>query len=380
MILPLRLRRSLFSVVKSCRLPAVLSVALSLLGVAAPSSAAQKERIMIPIIFSTPDTGFAAGAAVIWVKPNPEAGENRNDTSRLFGFLTQKGQMMLAIGNSQYRDQGNLLLEPSVAFGKTVDTSHGIGSTTTADDEESYETEFVSLSLKTGWNVLPDSYLGPELILQSREYTDLTEAPGLKSVLSGRDEKADSLRIGAGIQLKRDTRDNSFYSTRGVYSKVSLRRYDEALGSDYNFNLFELEHRRFISLNDKDVLAVQALIKSATGDVPYDQLPSVGGAQSLRGVLQDRYRDDISLSTQLEWRRILTDRLGFAVFTGFGDVFPSTDEISADTMKYALGVGGRFAMGQQQRINLRLDLGYSDAVGDAEADGFNVYFQIGEAF
>lgn len=344
------------------------------------STVARAERIIIPIAFSTPDTGFAAGAAVIWVTANPSAGENKNDTLRTFGFVSQKGQMMLAVGANLYRDNGFMLLEPSVAFGKTFESSYGFGSTSQASSEENYETEFLSLSFKSGWNLLPDSYLGPEIVLQTREYTDLSEAGRLKATLAQNDEKLDSVRVGLGVQLKRDTRDNSFYSQSGVYSQVSAKRYDEAWGSEYDFNLFELEHRRFIPLDSVTVLAFQGKISAASGDTPFDSLPSIGGAQSLRGVLQDRFRDELALSSQVEWRRILSDRWGMAVFTGFGDVFPSADEMSTSELKYAVGMGGRYALGDNQRVNLRLDLGYSDALGDAEADGFNVYFQVGEAF
>ncbi len=344
------------------------------------SLSVKAERILIPIAFSTPDTGFAGGAAVIWAIPNPDAGENKSDTVRVFGFLTQKGQMMLAVGSSLYRDQGFILLEPSLSFGKSVETSYGLGALSSSDSEENYETEFVNLKFNAGWNLLKDSYFGPAIQLQSREYTDLTEAGSLRRYLAVNDEEAESTRVGLGVQLKRDTRDNTFYTQKGVFSELELLAFDKDWGSDYNFNLFALEHRRFIPLDSRSVFAVQAKINAASGHVPYDQLPAIGGAQSLRGVLQDRFKDDFALSSQVEWRRILTDKVGVAVFSGFGDVFPSADEVSASELKYAFGVGGRYALGQRQRINLRLDLGYSDALGDAEADGFNVYLQVGEAF
>lgn len=355
----------------------MLSISLLVTLFSQPASA---ERILVPLAFSTPDTGLAGGGALIWVVPNPEAGENRNTSLRVFGFLSQKGQIMLATSSSLYRDQGFMLLEPSLSFGKSVETSHGLGALSSADSEESYETEFVNLKFKAGWNLLQDSYFGPAMQLQNREYTDLTEAGNLRDYLAANNEEMESTRVGLGVQLKRDTRDNSFYSQDGVFSEAELLVFDDAWGSDYNFNLFELEHRRFVPLDSRSVFALQAKIKAASGHVPYDQMPAIGGAQSLRGVLQDRYRDQFALSSQVEWRRILTDKWGMAVFGGFGDVFPSADDISTSELKYALGIGGRYALGQQQRINLRLDFGYSDALGDAEADGFNVYFQIGEAF
>lgn len=363
----------------SCRLISLLIVSVAFWA-SLFSLTARAERIIFPIVFSSPDTGFAGGAAVIWALPNPEAGENKNDTVRVFGFLTQKGQMMASVGASLYRDQGYMLLEPSVTFGKSAETSYGLGSVSSSDSEESYETEFVSLKFGAGWNLLRESYFGPTIKFQSREYTDVSEAVNLRRYLAANDEKLESTRIGLGVQLKRDTRNNNFYPEKGVYSVADFTVFDESWKSDYTFNLFTLEHRRFIPLDPRSVFAIQAKIKAASGHVPYDQLPSIGGSQSLRGVLQARFRDDLALSSQLEWRHILTQKIGVVAFTGFGDVFPSVDEVGVSDLKYAFGVGGRYALGQQQRINLSLDLGYSDALGDAEADGFNVYFQVGEAF
>lgn len=365
---------------ETAQFPILLFMLALILWASFYSPSVKAERILIPIVFSTPDTGFAGGAAVIWALPNPEAGENKNDTVRVFGFLSQKGQMMLATGASLYRDKGFMLLEPSLSFGKSVDTSHGLGGNSASDSEENYEAEYVALKLKAGWNIYQDTYFGPVAQLQSREYTDLTEAGSLKRFLSENNEEMESTRVGLGLVLKRDSRDNSFYSQSGAYSEAEALIFDQGWGSDYDYNLFSVEHRRFIPFDQRTVVAIQAKIDAASGHTPYDQLPAIGGAQSLRGVLQDRYRDNFALSTQVEWRRILTDKWGMAVFGGFGDVFPSVDRVSADQLKYAVGVGGRYAMGQQQRINLRLDLGYSDALGEAEADGFNVYFQVGEAF
>ncbi|MFG1491708.1 BamA/TamA family outer membrane protein, partial [Oceanospirillum sp. HFRX-1_2] len=166
-----------------------------------------------------------------------------------------------------------------------------------SDSEENYETEFVNLKFNAGWNLLKDSYFGPAIQLQSREYTDLTEAGSLRRYLAVNDEEAESTRVGLGVQLKRDTRDNTFYTQKGVFSELELLAFDKDWGSDYNFNLFALEHRRFIPLDSRSVFAVQAKINAASGHVPYDQLPAIGGAQSLRGVLQDRFKDDFALSS-----------------------------------------------------------------------------------
>ena len=216
--------------------------------------------------------------------------------------------------------------------------------------------------------------------MERLNYTDLNKAPQLSAYLNQQAEPNSQSLHGLGIRLKRDTRDSSFYPTQGVLSQFALRRFDRALGSDFNYDRFELEHRRYLPMGDKSVLAIQAKIDVAQGNTPYSDLPTLGGANSLRGVLKDRYRDNAALSTQIEWRQIVSARWGYAVFMGAGDVFDGLNNTRFTHLKYALGSGLRYALNDQERINLRLDLGYGGALGSAEADGMNMYIQITEAF
>lgn len=357
----------------------LLLLSLVLLGWQATQARAT-ERIIVPIVFYTPDTGIAGGASVIWVKPYEEARQPRTDSLNTFIFLTQKGQSMFATSANQYWGQGNWLFTPSISLGRSNDSHYDFGGTASERTLEKYESEFIKLKLGLGYQLWPDSFLGPELVLERVRYTDLKTATDLDAYLKQQAEPYAQRLHGLGLRLQRDTRDNRFYPTQGVLSQFALRRFDTSLGSDFDYDRFELEHRRYIAMGEASVLALQAKIDLAQGQTPYTDLPTLGGANSLRGVLKDRYRDQMALSTQIEWRQRMAGRWGYALFMGAGDVFSGIDHTHFDSLKYALGAGVRYALSDQERINLRLDLGYGGALGSAEADGMNMYIQITEAF
>jgi len=66
-------------------------------------------------------------------------------------------------------------------------------------------------------------------------------------------------------------------------------------------------------------------------------------------------------------------RFGLACFAGFGDVADKTENFRLNKLKYSVGWGIRYVFNVQEKINLRLDFGYTE-----NSSGF--YINIGEAF
>ena len=79
------------------------------------------------------------------------------------------------------------------------------------------------------------------------------------------------------------------------------------------------------------------------------------------------------LATELEVRQHLFWRLGGAVFAGLGQVAPAVDEFDTDRILWSAGLGLRFQLTEQNRMNYRTDVAWG-------RDGFEFYFSITEAF
>jgi outer membrane translocation and assembly module TamA len=77
---------------------------------------------------------------------------------------------------------------------------------------------------------------------------------------------------------------------------------------------------------------------------------------------------------QAEYRQYFWRRFGFVVFGGLGNVSNQLISFDFSTMKYSYGAGLRFLFNKNQKINLRMDIGFGQ-------DGNRgIYFGIEEAF
>jgi hypothetical protein len=76
---------------------------------------------------------------------------------------------------------------------------------------------------------------------------------------------------------------------------------------------------------------------------------------------------------ELEARQQLIGRLGGAVFAGLGQVASALDDFDGDRLLWSAGLGLRFRLTEQNRMNYRTDVAWG-------RDGFEFYFSITEAF
>jgi outer membrane protein assembly factor BamA len=137
-----------------------------------------------------------------------------------------------------------------------------------------------------------------------------------------------------------------------------------------------VDFRRFLTLYRQQVLAIQAYGFFNAGDVPLRSLASFGGANSMRGFYDGRYRSKNQIVAQAEYRVPLFWRIGAVGFAGVGNVGNRVDEVNLKALKYSLGGGLRVALNRTEKLNLRIDYGFG--IGQHTSNG--LYFQLGEAF
>ncbi len=79
------------------------------------------------------------------------------------------------------------------------------------------------------------------------------------------------------------------------------------------------------------------------------------------------------VAAELEVRQHLIWRLGGAVFAGLGQVAPALDDFDDNRLLWSAGLGLRFRLTEQNRMNYRTDIAWG-------RNGFEFYFSITEAF
>ncbi len=146
------------------------------------------------------------------------------------------------------------------------------------------------------------------------------------------------------------------------------------LGSDYQYTNFVLDFRQFIRLHRQQVLALQEYGFLTSGSVPLRSLAALGGANSMRGYYQGRYRDNNMAVIQAEFRTPLFWRFGAVAFGDIGNVAGTAGALNFVDLKYSYGGGLRIAMNKAEKLNLRLDYGFN-----ARGSG-GFYLQLGETF
>jgi outer membrane protein assembly factor BamA len=178
-----------------------------------------------------------------------------------------------------------------------------------------------------------------------------------------------------------DTRDSEVWTTSGSFDEFALRGASVATGSQYTWAGGTIIFRHYWSLPGELVLADQLLIDVQSGQIPFYDLDTtgtlqettgLGGNDSLRGFVKDRFLGDVKLMDNLELRRILFSfhlfgdawHVGATAFAEAGRVY---DHLIADgafltdgpplLIHWDVGLGPRLVFGDN--FLLRFDVGAS---------------------
>lgn len=179
--------------------------------------------------------------------------------------------------------------------------------------------------------------------------------------------------VALGLKTTRDTRNDSFYPTKGSLFDFTSDFFDQAWGSRFEYQVYKTDFNRYLTLAPRHVLAYRAMGCAANGRVPFYDLCLYGAMNDLRGYTAGRYQDRRMFATQAEYRVELPKRFGLVAFGGFGGVARHLNEFRMDQLLPAAGAGARFRLTKETHVNLRVDL----AVG---RNGHTVTIGVGEAF
>jgi outer membrane protein assembly factor BamA len=325
-----------------------------------------------PYAYYTPETQLAFGAGGIFIFYTAADSILLPSKIGFGGFYSTNNQYKVSINPAIYFIRNNLYLQLPVSFGHFVDKFWGIGNDTPETGKENYTLDLFSASfvIQAPPILFAADRSGINFIYENAEIVDKME-----NVLLSGDEVPGSnggKLFGIGYDLTWETRNNIFFPTSGGYQYIRLVVYPDF--SNFVFYTLELDTRHYGSFSPNHVLAGQFYIAATAGETPFYKLPALGGQQKMRGYFKGRYRDKIYTTFQLEYRQYFWWRLGFVVFGGVGEVAPDLLSFRFRELKPSYGAGLRFLFNKEQRVNLRVDLGFG------EDGNRGIYFGIEEAF
>lgn len=329
----------------------------------------------IPVLGFAPDFDWIIGLAAIgFYGPDVGVPEDQrtgalNNTVALNSIVTTNGSVILALKTLNYFSRELIRTESQLAFSRIPRLFHGVGPGSPASgmEPESYVATNFRVGAAVSGRVYPGLYVGPTVEYQEFTFVERDDSGVLVTGdLPGTGEVNRS--VLTGVQLVYDTTGGGFFPERGVFAEATTVFAPAALGDTDSHTRLQMDvrgyRRIFASRGRQDVVALQGLYQQAWGDTPVFLLPSLGGDNIFRGHLEDRFRDATALSAQVEYRVPLPRRFGVVGFASVGQVAPSPAELNFLDPVVAGGVGFRFALNREQRLNLRVDIAVSsDRVG-----------------
>jgi hypothetical protein len=334
------------------------------------NSLKNKEIGVVPIFFRTPETGIASGVLFSALFKMPGVTDPSTRTSNLvIPFIyTQFKQFTIGLQYNLITNREKWYIRGTNAVQDFNEYYYGIGNKAIENERELIAYKFLRITQRVAYRFYGRHFAGIQVNhyntwqLKGDSLLALNEAIGNKGYCS----------TGFGLVYFYDNRDNIISSTKGSYLDISTLSYTEGLLSDYSFRNLTIDFRKFYSPFKNQTFAFNAIINMNDGDVPFMQVPHMGGQYMMRGYYYGRFRDNIYTAMQLEYRLKVWKFFGVALFGAVGNVVPNFKMYDFNTLKYTYGAGLRFSVSKKERVNIRFDVGYGE--------DFKTYLSIGEAF
>jgi hypothetical protein len=364
-----------------------------------------------PIVFYEQDVGAGGGIALTDIDFRQQ---RRREFAGMFLSYTTEGQQRYSMVwqrwlNHREIEGGGIAFEERSfirgrgGYAKTLTQRFfGLGADTSAEDETSYTDEVTYAGF-----VLQQSFPDPgdkpvyQLSIDAAHHdlsqgyvSDVPSTDDTYSILFDDADDYDLLSLNG--KLRYDTRDSQHSPYKGGLIElnidgVPLQSNGSAaaitrLEGNWIFKVPGIFHSSGDTGEEHpptDAIALGAFANTTHGELPFWALPTLGGRNTLRGYIQNRFTDKAAWHATGEYRfwviprgfkvtdTIRIERVGLAFFYDIGTVADNIEEFRTATIHDSYGVSFRFSL--ERTALFRADLGFSD-------EGTNFTFAYGLSF
>ncbi len=353
--------------------------------IGAQDTLAKKNTLLAyPVAFYLPETRWGLGASGFYnFYLNKKDSISPPSQIQLNAAYTQNKQYGIAVPFQLFWKERKHTLTGEVGLYNLNYLYYGFGAGNWNGINEKYNAEHLQFRLNYLRKVKPNFYAGLRWWYDKyevNEWTDIQPEP----LLSKAPGAFGSTTSGPGLLGLWDTRDNIYFSFSGHYLELVAQHQDKIWGSDFAYNRYRIDYRKFIQTTKNQSVALQAFGDFISGDVPFNQMAAIGSSKRMRGFYEARFRDKNLLLLQSEYRCYFYQRFGAVAFFNYAVLSNKIEQFSLANDHASAGAGLRFAFDKNKRVNLRLDAAWPVGVGQYTDKNFAqqgvFYFTVGEAF
>lgn len=327
---------------------------------------------ILPSAFYTPETrlGFGALAYTYFNSTKKNTFTKKSNTQSYLSYTLNK-QFSFENDYQIWTKKNAYYFTGAIDYSRFPELFFGIGNDTKPSDNMMISFDVAKIQAKNLSRISKNIYGGIYYQYQNlfNQNTKLEYSAMCESITGGSGYEAS----GIGPIFIFDKRDNPLNPEKGVYIETSFQYFDKQIGSQYKFNTFVLDVRKYNTFLKKLVWNANAYIYVNNGTVPYRMLATIGGARFLRGYYRGRFRDNNMIVLQQEFRMPIYKRIGVAVFGGVGAVANALTDFYKNEIHYNYGAGLRIKVNKKENTNLRIDYGFTK-------DSQGLYVVFAEAF
>ncbi len=335
---------------------------------------------VLPVPGYAPETSFSLVVGGLHYFGQPD-GDSTSRLNQLFGGLqyTLRNQFVVSILPELYFNRENIRLFGQFEVSRYPDFFYGIGNNLPETNREAF-TIFRAAAIGSVWFSLNGKGIRNGVNAGVRfdfDYQNVIERKdgGLldKTGADSIQGRNGGFLAGLGLAINYDTRDVAVAPRVGEYADFRLLPYSRIIGSNFEAWRTTLDVHKYWTFNTPTpedngfahTLALQFYSDIMWGNMPFFRMAMLGqnisGIALGRGYFGGRYRDNVIAHAQAEYRFPIYWRFGGVVFAGAGNTATSLATFDFNTIKPSIGAGLRFALVPEERINLRIDVGYGFA-------------------
>jgi outer membrane protein assembly factor BamA len=330
--------------------------------------------LLLPVVYRTIETDWAFGlsGSISFKTSYKNDTLIRTSNIQAFGIFTTENQNIQVIDATIFFPKEKYILYTQISHSYFPDKFWGIGPNTKEGEVDPYVFEQVYFSPHLKRKIAKKFFAG--VLYEYQDVFKVDYSKGGTFDTSAFYGKKKYLVSGLGFSLSYDSRNNSFWPTKGIFYESTFTKFDDLIGSDFNLIKWTIDVRYFQKLFKDNILAMQFYNYLTNGQSPIRELAALGGANNLRGIYQGRFKDNNMMSFIAEIRSPIVWRLSICTFGGVGNVYNKWSDLQNSELKYSFGGGLRVALLEKEKLNLRLDYGYYKC----HDNGF--YITVGECF